>query len=1627
MFASVNIHLTPKHPPNHHTIISSPASQIHIQCTSKHEQPPPKEKMASSGVLPWLVGLSASDTVWDAVPAPPRHDTRPAPSVTCSPKSEPGTLRSRVQDTCSADGTVNRRAQSSSPIKQPSLAWRSRLINGQTTYGDQTDLFGPSGLENIFARNQAADSTCSQKKQRAAIEKITTDHGPGNLRETKPAFAFGAGLSVYDDDDESVDISSGAFALTYHAKRNQSKRSSENASPTSQSSQSSVAEMLTEMMGKMNELSDSNKGYQTRMQAIKERLNESEELRHESEELRQRLEKSEREKQQSSEELRQRLEQTEREKQQAKSSVLYQKGQADKGSAELLKAQRKLFDFAKQTVSAERRADWAKSERRQLAEDYNMSKRALSHMREDAEEWREKYEGAQAELESLRSSSPKSAECEVEAESPKSEIVTRQPQASPLIDDESLLGSMIRHNNSKPEATSTGAGAERNTEPTQHIQHHTTQLADETQDATASRSVTESELEDLTPVFISKRTNSAGGVSFNAIRSDNATRNEIFKQRKEIDKTETSQRVREIELAMGTEQSDIDEDQQSTPNCTKVPNKIMGTTDPSIADVEDDSEWMGSRHVSGFTDAPEVEEDMPVQAKQAELSGDWDFTEPPQNESSELVAAHHNNGESPDRRSVSFGLQQLNDYAFKMVDQALEDATDVTMEETDGAQFPTSSNPVKDLNQSRDSSPAPDVQAPGSRMPFEFRKESLSEIHSANTKAKRASSNSTQSWLAAASHVSLPRTRPSPKQVSPPQAKRRQGPTHIDLPKTRSPPQVFVEDTDGVHDSPGAPEGKRPLPRSPLKSPTPKRRRTLHDSELLQSVSDANVSYHSQLQEAIGSRTRNDARNGENQNTAKPSVLAHRKMAKARSATPSQGPATKDYINEAKKVIELLRGNVTSSSPLGGITEADENETYEAYEEAGAEPYAPYSTHRSDNMRTLAPQQVAHLIGGEVHGMTFDRMKNCWIRSKSSEHKQFLDPRDALSSDDDPFREISDLTVDKSVQIRVTQPSLELGATTVVHHELDGTRHLFGRDGFESEREDTPQQSTHENLKLPGEDTTLAHYDDVHESDPSEITPTPDPSTTDPSTSVQLPSQITFPSPPNKLMPIEIARLRISTPTSNANINNTFQLSDLPEFTVHEEDHERPSERALALRLAAYAAVKADDPYTVVTTELVKAITDVQGSDIYWDDLTSLCLRDKSLKSLHNLDAHCTRVEKLDVSSNALIQLDGIPSFVRQLNASSNQLVSLTSWAHLMHLQYLDISNNNLESLDGLGHLIHLRELRVDNNRVRKLDGISDLDGLITLSARNNVIGEVNLEHFRFGRVVDLDLSDNQISSIRGLEGMSSLRTLKLNKNPMSQAFSVTTAMPRLKHLSLSSCGLMSLDVTHFPHLRTLEVDNNSLTSIAGLGELKKLDLLSMCAQDLEGGEPIRIFETPMEAQTIRLSCNTIPFLLINQPFMSVKHLELSDTGLVFLPSEFGIKLPNLRTLDLSYNGLRDIRPLAPLSGLVSLKLTGCRIERLRKTVATMGKFEKLLKLDMKDNPLTQGFYGPETSEDKVYKGKLDEDTAIRRRTYELLVAYSCRREGFMLDGLVFDAKAAVAKDQVWERLVDLGVLRQVS
>lgn len=61
---------------------------------------------------------------------------------------------------------------------------------------------------------------------------------------------------------------------------------------------------------------------------------------------------------------------------------------------------------------------------------------------------------------------------------------------------------------------------------------------------------------------------------------------------------------------------------------------------------------------------------------------------------------------------------------------------------------------------------------------------------------------------------------------------------------------------------------------------------------------------------------------------------------------------------------------------------------------------------------------------------------------------------------------------------------------------------------------------------------------------------------------------------------------------------------------------------------------------------------------------------------------------------------------------------------------------------------------------------------------------------------------------------------------------------------------------------------------------------------------------------------------------------------------------------------------------------------------------------------------------DREYVARLDEDTRLRRRVYEMLLANSCR--GLRaLDGLVFERRDVLVKDEVWERLVCLGVVRK--
>lgn len=201
----------------------------------------------------------------------------------------------------------------------------------------------------------------------------------------------------------------------------------------------------------------------------------------------------------------------------------------------------------------------------------------------------------------------------------------------------------------------------------------------------------------------------------------------------------------------------------------------------------------------------------------------------------------------------------------------------------------------------------------------------------------------------------------------------------------------------------------------------------------------------------------------------------------------------------------------------------------------------------------------------------------------------------------------------------------------------------------------------------------------------------------------------------------------LALPSSpSTRVDATLYLSDLPDFTMHQIDEAKPSEQALAKRVAQHEMQAASDRYSLSVQGLVKTLTDVEPDEPYWEDIKALNLHDRSLGSLHGLEDFCTHVQDLNISNNEVSQLKGAPASIRRLNARSNALSSLTAWGHLMNLQYLDISYNNLDSLDGLSCLIHLRELRADGNKITSLRGIMELDGLLKLRLRQNNVVSVD-------------------------------------------------------------------------------------------------------------------------------------------------------------------------------------------------------------------------------------------------------------------------------------------------------------
>lgn len=226
-----------------------------------------------------------------------------------------------------------------------------------------------------------------------------------------------------------------------------------------------------------------------------------------------------------------------------------------------------------------------------------------------------------------------------------------------------------------------------------------------------------------------------------------------------------------------------------------------------------------------------------------------------------------------------------------------------------------------------------------------------------------------------------------------------------------------------------------------------------------------------------------------------------------------------------------------------------------------------------------------------------------------------------------------------------------------------------------------------------------------------------------------------------------------------------------------------------------------------------------------------------SFVSLHTFTA--SDVELKSIDSKILRNAKKLVN----LNVSQNQLTAIPAllFFNAENLTRVDFSRNSIENVDRLAFMgaNNLTSLNLSHNKINHLDSeIFSTSKLLDLDLSNNNL--TALEEHVFDNITELKhlrLSFNPIGNLKieTFTYLTNLETLDLKKTNISDIeLGTFSHQHKLTALDLSQNNLKKLDFNHFlpvlPDLRTLNLDGNQLTDLTGFGndlfpKLEELDI----------------------------------------------------------------------------------------------------------------------------------------------------------------------------------------------------------
>lgn len=302
----------------------------------------------------------------------------------------------------------------------------------------------------------------------------------------------------------------------------------------------------------------------------------------------------------------------------------------------------------------------------------------------------------------------------------------------------------------------------------------------------------------------------------------------------------------------------------------------------------------------------------------------------------------------------------------------------------------------------------------------------------------------------------------------------------------------------------------------------------------------------------------------------------------------------------------------------------------------------------------------------------------------------------------------------------------------------------------------------------------------------------------------------------------------------------------------------------------------------------------------------------KSLKQLENLDLSGNKIRGVD----ALSQLHNL----KHLSLAENQILTLQPIELLKDLQWLDCHLNQMTNCSFIQGMTQLSYLDLSNNQIRDSEAIFSNNNLTYLDvASNNMRISDGLEHLT--KLKYLDISWSQVTSIRFIQDMKDLVTLKLN------------------HTLVSDYS----DLENFDGLTTLSISDNALTKLPSLSKmtyLTHLDVQNNQLEDLDG------FPTQAPLESVNLSNNKIKDISCLQSLKSLKELNISQNQITSIDALKNI--PYLQVFESSQNLISDLAPIKDYDQLIKLDLS----QNLIRDIDPIGKFATIKTLNLSDNKI---------------------------------------------------------------------------